>query len=116
MRPSSVRLVKETKITQKNGRMTKAPTSSAAGVMNAAPARPERREKRFTGRLRAWEEPRPDNRAGHREVGRQSLLTVFSSPTISVTEALNCAMASSGLISPETTASVMRWIAAETSL
>ena len=48
MRPKSERLVKETKITQKKGTMTKAPTSSAAGVMKSAPARVERSVKRFT--------------------------------------------------------------------
>ena len=50
MRPSSERLVNETKITQKKGTMTKAPTSSAAGAMKTAPARVERSEKRRTVR------------------------------------------------------------------
>ena len=94
--------MKETKITQKKGTMTKAPTSSAAGVMKTrAGTGGEKRETLHR------EPPR---------AARQSLLTVFSSPTISMTAALYWAIASSGLSSPETTASVIRWIATDTSL
>ncbi|MNL78426.1 hypothetical protein D3C87_2048060 [compost metagenome] len=43
--PINVRLVKETKMTQKNGTMTKTDTRSPAGSMKAAPARLDRSAK-----------------------------------------------------------------------
>ena len=131
MRPSSVRLVKETKITQKKGMMTKTPTRAAAGARKSAPARVESSENFFMPFFRIG---RPaaggpgalvagwgrDEEAAWVSAftprGFQSVLTVFSSPTMAMTAALYWAIASSGESSPETTLSVMRWISVETLL